>query len=525
MFAPNTLQRMPPTKRFAGILLIVAAPLILSTAAAADPLPRSRDTSIRAGHSHSIVRVHSNPAAQPLRGTRAEIAYPFPRPRLAGFSPQIAIVTSDESGPIDFEFEHDLQDSYVGFPLNAPANRNFVIGFLDSGASFDLAAGTYADTLGLTGQYLTGNTVEIGGAGGNVSASVTMPIGYFAAGLAAVDSGGLLNLNALVGHSNVSMVVAPEINCGNGEVFSAVAGLPMIAFYNSIMRVDTPRQATVDGVTYRGPDVELRDPFDPLPVYARKIPMEFGGLAPATTANYYLLPDPFDPDTFEEPLIPTLLSTIPGSPPLGGAFFATLLVIEGEPGPTNPVQEMRVLVDTGAQSSIMSEAMAANLSLPFEPDFLVDVCGVGGLVTGVEGYFVDYVKMNARGGALEFSRAPFVVFDLPAVEGTALDGVLGMNFFWNRNVIFEPSLDASGFVHVSNPLPVAYGDTDVDFDVDGDDFAYFMGCFTGAEAGPVSPECDHLDHDFDGDVDVADYTALQGCYSGRNIASVPFCGS
>lgn len=525
MFGTSESARISPTRRGARILLLFAAPLMMSTTAVADDVPaRSRDTTIRAGHAHSIVRVHSNPAARQLRGARAEVAYPYPRPRLVGFSPQIAIVTSDERGPIDFEFEHDLQDSYVGFPLNAPANRNFVIGFLDSGASFDLAAGTYADTLGLTGQYLTGNTVEIGGAGGGVSATVTMPLGYFAAGLGAV-SGGLLNLNAVVGHSNVSMVVAPPIDCGNGEVLSAVAGLPMIAFYNSIMRVDTPRQATVDGVTYRGPDVELRDPFDPLPVYARKIPMEFGGLAPATTANYYLLPDPFDPDTFEEPLIPTLLSTIPGSPPLGGAFFATLLVIEGERGPTNPVQEMRVLVDTGAQSSIMSEAMAASLSLPFEPDFLVDVCGVGGLVSGVEGYYVDYVKLNARGGALEFSRAPFVVFDLPAVEGTALDGVLGMNFFWNRNVIFEPSLDASGFVHVSNPLPVAFGDTDVDFDVDRDDFAYFMSCFTGANAGPATPECDHLDLDFDGDIDVVDFTALQKCYSGRNIPSAPFCGA
>jgi len=503
-----------------GVILLALA----GGAEAQTKVPSGRETQIRAGYGQSIVAVHPNPASREARAARADVFYPFPRPRLAGFSPQIAIATSDENRPPDFEFEHDLESSYVGLPLNAPANRNFVIGFLDSGASFDLAAGTYANTLGLRGVYLTGNTVTIGGVGGEVAGTITYPIGYFIAGLSAVDATGALNLNAVVGHSNVSMVVAPEIDCGNGEVLSAVAGLPLMAFYNSIIRVDTPRRATVGGVTYSGPDIELRQPGVPLPVFARKIALEFGGLAPATTANYYLFPDPFDPDTFEEPLIPTLLSTIPGSPPLGGAFFATLLVIEGEAGPTNPVQEMRVLVDTGAQSSIMSEAMAANLSLPFEPDFTVDVCGVGGLVTGVPGYFVDYVKMNARGGALEFSRAPFVVLDLPAVEGTALDGVLGMNFFWDRNVIFEPSLDASGFFHVSEALPIAYGDSDVDLDVDDADSAFFMTCFTGADAVVMGPDCDHLDLDEDGDVDLTDFAWLQACFSGADLAAEPFCG-
>jgi hypothetical protein len=73
--------------------------------------------------------------------------------------------------------------------------------------------------------------------------------------------------------------------------------------------------------------------------------------------------------------------------------------------------------------------MRNNLNLPFEPDFTVDACGVGGLIEDIPGYYIDYVKINAGGGELEFSRVPFVMIDLPTSQLGQLDGVLGMNFF------------------------------------------------------------------------------------------------
>ncbi|MCH8243525.1 MAG: retroviral-like aspartic protease family protein [Planctomycetes bacterium] len=210
--------------------------------------------------------------------------------------------------------------------------------------------------------------------------------------------------------------------------------------------------------------------------------------------------------------------------PSGGAFFTTIFVLEGEPGPLNPAQPMRVLVDTGAQSSIMSPGMAANLSLPFEPDFTVDVCGVGGLVEGVAGYFVDYVKINALGGALEFSRAPFVVLDLPSAEGGSLDGILGMNFFWNRNVIFEPALLSTAFFHVSDPIAFAYGDFDLDLDVDPEDTTAIVSCVTGPDRSILNPLCDHIDSDDDGDVDLIDFSHFQLCFSDSGFEADPDCG-
>jgi len=209
--------------------------------------------------------------------------------------------------------------------------------------------------------------------------------------------------------------------------------------------------------------------------------------------------------------------------PTGGAFFATLRATMG--APTNPLTAMRVMVDTGAQASILNPAMAAELSLPREPDFTIDACGVGGLAENIPGYYIDYVRINAFGGALEFSRAPFVVLDLTSPEGGPLDGVLGMNFFWNRNVIFEPSLTGSSFFDVSDPIPVAFGDSDVDFHVDAADASFFFACMTGPASTGVSPECDHLDADFDGSIDLGDLAKFQNCFSGPERLADPTCAN
>lgn len=488
---------------------------------AAEPSDRrTRETRIRAGRGGSIVSV--TPGSQPVTPRVSNgVAGAFaPRPRLAGFSPRVVITTSDESrGANDFEFEHDLQMSYVGSPLGGAPTPGAVVGFLDSGATVNLAAGAFADTLGLSGTVLTENSIELGGIGDPVSGIVTFPVGFFAAGLSSVDGVGNVDLSQMVGHSNVSGVVAPQLDCGNGEVLSAIVGTPLMAFFTSVINVDSPRTVELDGETFSGPDVQLLDPLGDVPLLDRFLTMEFGGFAPATTANFF--PEFED---FETPFFPTLLSTLPGSIPLGGAFFSEVLVLQGEPSPTNPAQAIRLLVDTGAQSSIISPGVAANLSLPITPHFTVDVCGVGGLATDVPGYYIDFVKMNALGGAIEFSRAPFIVLDLPSPEGGPLDGILGMNFFWNRNVIFDPFLTATGFLQLSDPLPFAYADFDLDYDVDHADARTFASCVTNPQSGFVSPECTHIDADEDEAVDLTDFAIFQRCYTGQGGFANPTCG-
>jgi len=491
------------------------------TAAARGAMP-PHEVSIRVGSGGSIVAVQKGPAAQQtLGGVAAAVTYPFPRPRLAGFSPLVAITTSNKKrGPLDDSpYEHLLESTYAGQHINPFPDADYVIGILDSGSVVDLASDFYGMVLGLTGQYMTSNTIPIGGVGGTVFAPISQPLGVFAAGFSAINSNGNLNFSAVKGHSNVSAVVAPDLACGNGEELTAVVGTPFLAFYNSVIRVDTPIRVLYDTKTYLSPSVVIQSQSTSLPSFPRRFAMEVGGLEPVMTASFF--PDFEDLVT---PFMPTMLSFTPASFPTGAAFFANVSLRQGEAGPNNTPTAARLLVDTGAQSSIISPAMAANLNLPISPDFLVDACGIGGLVTNIPGYYVDYVKIHALGGALEFSRAPFIVLDLGSPEGGPLDGVLGMNFFWNRNVILQPSIAGSSFFHVSDPVPFAAPDFDLDLHVDAPDWAIQEFCFTGPGVGLVGPECAHTDIDEDGDVDIADFAVLQRCYSGPDAPADTTCG-
>ncbi|MCH8243524.1 MAG: hypothetical protein IH897_13080, partial [Planctomycetes bacterium] len=268
---------------WAGILIMAAPAWAMQPTAHRED--DWRESHIRAGSGQTIVAVKGSVGARVARSRLGAVSYPHPRPRLAGFSPLVAIATSDEGRPLgsDLEFEHKIEASYVGLPLNPTADPGFVIGFLDTGSDVDLIAGSSASTLGLSGFNLTSNSITIGGVGGQVDAAITMPVGFFAQGLSAIGTGGALDYGALVGHSNVCGLAAPAIDCGNGEVLTGVVGMPFLAFFNSVIRVDTPRTVTVDGVTYTGPDVQIQDQFEPLPFFSHSIALEFGGLSPLVT--------------------------------------------------------------------------------------------------------------------------------------------------------------------------------------------------------------------------------------------------
>lgn len=417
---PGVFKMGSKSARFLGVTIVCAASVCL----AVEP--------IRLGQGLTLVDVKPGPNATSV--TAGTVNHPHPRPRLAGFSPLVAITTSNKHSLKDVDYEHDLTTFYdcnVGAPsgvtcgaLRPPANVNYVIGILDSGSVVDLAAGSGATALGLTGSRLTTNVIPIGGVGGETTALVTQPLGFYAQGLSAIDSTGTLIMSSMAGHSNVSGLVAPPIVCGGVELVSAFVGTPMISFFNTVVRVDTPLAVGHGGRIFSGPSVQVQGTSSPLPEFERAFAMEIGGISPVTTCSYY--PDFEDLIT---PIAPTQLSFTPLSFPTGGVFFSNVQALMGEPSPTNFPITMRLMVDTGAQASIISPAMAAELNLPLDPDFTISACGIGGIIEGIPGYFIDYVKINAFGGALEYSRAPFVVLDLLSPEGGALDGVLGMNFF------------------------------------------------------------------------------------------------
>lgn len=474
---------------------------------------------IRTGGGYQIISVKPSPKAESDKSGESLTLQspPHPVPPLAGFSPLVFVTTSNKRSSEDLDYAHQLEYSYVGNPLNPPANQYFAIGYLDSGAVINLVASPWDAVLGLTGQYMTGNMFPIGGTGGTVDAELSHPVGFFAAGWGAVDNNGLLDLNQVVGHSNVSLVVSPEISCGEGIGVTALVGTPLLSFFTSVIRVDTPRVIDVGGDLYQSPDVQLLTFGDPsIPTYPRSIGMDLVSLSAVTTASYYP-----DFDTLTTPILPTMLSLSALSFPFGGAFYADLSLREGPPGDTNPLKDTYMMVDTGSQSSIISPGVAADMSLPSQPDFTVDVCGIGGVTPDVPGYYIDYVRIGALGGALEFSNAPFVVIDLQGPDGQPLDGIIGMNLFWNRNIVFAPNISGSSFLHVSDPVRLIFGDMNYDGIVDDFDYQVFVDCSTGPAIGPVSPECQPLDAEPDGDIDQDDFAEFQKCFGSPPVPCGP----
>ncbi len=430
----------------------------------------------------------------------AQTTIPHARPRLLGFSPLVAITTSDAGTNEELDWSHVLETGYTGNAMAGNAATNYTIGVLDTGASIDLIGAGSVEQLGVVGDRLTSNTTTITGASGELEVPISQPMGVYAQGLSAIGDDGKLDLEQLYGHSNVSTVALPADSEGTDQLIPTVLGIPMLAFYTSVIRNDTPRTVTYQGEQVTSPDVQIYPVDDPnIPDFQHQIPMTMAGLGglPITTASYSAL-DLTGGTDFRTPNIPTLLTAIEGTFPTGGAPFASLIVGQGELSPTNPVQQLTMLVDTGAQTSIISPTTAANLNLDLRnPDFTQDVLGIGGITEDVPGFFVDYVKMNASGGALEFSHAPFLVLDLQSPAGGPLDGVLGMNLFWNRNVKFAPSLTGSGFLEVSEPLfgpEVLLGDVNLNLKLDAADIDDLF-----AKRGGPLEEADPAVYDLDGD--------------------------
>jgi len=498
-----------PYRKMALLLLFVAfvVGVRFDIALCGTGASRNEGPSIRLSNGLNIVSVRA-PAERslgPASLTAAGEPTVHPQPPLAGFQPLVAITTSDRRKSDDFDWEHTLEDSYVGRPLNAPADENYVVGILDTGASVDLITKPYADLLGLVGPYLTENEQEIGGAGGTMIAQITRPVGIFAAGLGAIGPDGRLDLSRVSGHTNVSALVSPAIACGSEEVTAAI-GNPFLAFRTTEIRVDQPRGIRMGDKTYVGPDIEIHSAYTPSATeYPRRIPVELGGVSPVTTAGYYAMFDPFDPLWEVIPTSPTALTMFALGLPTGGALFTEMGVLQGEPSPLNTIQNLRVMLDTGAQASILHPNLAARLNLPIEPDFVTESCGIGGRVE-VPGYYIDYVRINAWGGALEYSRVPFVILELQSPEGGPLDGVLGMNFFWNRNVVLEPSVTGGGFLHVSDPVPYAFVDLNFDELVDVADFAIFASAWRTTPEDPAWNG--HCDFYLDGVIDSRDFQAF-----------------
>ncbi|MBI4581880.1 MAG: hypothetical protein HY718_19440 [Planctomycetes bacterium] len=73
-----------------------------------------------------------------------------------------------------------------------------------------------------------------------------------------------------------------------------------------------------------------------------------------------------------------------------------------------------------------------------------------------------------------------------------------------------------------NPRPIP-GDLDGNQRVNNVDLAIFLGCMTGADAGPPDASCTSADLDDDNDVDQSDFAVMQQCMTGDLLIGDPDC--
>jgi hypothetical protein len=360
-----------------------------------------------------------------------------------GYTPYVVVATSDErSPPTLLDFEHHVRASYSGNPLVTPVSTHFVIGILGSGASAHLCTDAAAEDLGLVGGILTPNVVTIQGTTGSVDAVITYPIGVFAAGLSAIDALGALDSSQLVGHTNVALLKAPA-NCSPSPPVVCDVGTPLLSFFTTVISQSEPQSKVIRGNVFQGPDVRFEDMATPISGYAHQIVLEVGGTIPVTTASYY--PDTLD---LETPDTPTMLTLSPFTVPTGAAFFLNTQLI-ADNGPTVAVRGM---LSTASPFTIAHSSVAADLELPLNPDFTIDICDITGLTTSLPGYIVSTVRIPSLGGAIELKDVPIVVADLASPEGGPLEVAIGTNLFWNRDIVIRPSLFGAGTLYVSDPV-------------------------------------------------------------------------
>ena len=466
---------------------------------------------VRAIHTPQKTAVATQDASQPATTASGGVI------PIDGFIPYIAVALTNKNKPGEFVYAHTLANSVIGDPLLEPMSTSYAIGTLDTGGTVNLIGYCDQSVLGRTADWLTGNTIPVGGVGGQIDADVTQPLGIFVAGLQAIDpTTKALDTTKLLGHWHVSAAIPQEPACGDIVDIPTAIGTPLLAFRDVVIRNDHKRTLVRGDTTYTGPEVSVHVPGDPtVPSYKYTVSLDVRPTdlnSSTTTSAYY--PALLDSD-FRTPWIPTALATAEGGLPTGGWFVASVWLKEGIRTEINKY----FMVDTGAQISLVRSFVAGQLGLdPANPEFTVEVVGVAGDVVIAPGFYLDSLKLDATPDQVQFSQVPVIILDVPAIEGGTLDGIVGTNAFYNRNLAFKPQLGGNSVIQVSGPVAAIpnYGDFDSDGDVDLADFGYFRSCFNGPNREPTTANCTNADADQDGDVDLSDFGMFSSCFNGPN---------
>ena len=126
------------------------------------------------------------------------------------------------------------------------------------------------------------------------------------------------------------------------------------------------------------------------------------------------------------------------------------------------MNDVELLFDTGADLTVVSEVMAAQMGFDAvldEPDFVLEVEGAGGVLGGVPGFYLEEMKIDAVGGSILLQNVPIAVLNVPDPTSPAnvIDGIIGMHVFAGRNLVIDavPAFGGTGAVpslYISDPV-------------------------------------------------------------------------
>jgi hypothetical protein len=364
-------------------------------------------------------------------------AYPFV-PRVNGFQPFVVFGLTNEN-------ENDFFSPKSLTPVGAtpvPNPAQYFVATLDTGGQATIIG--YEDTQainlfanGLEGVY----DIEVVGSSGSEFLDVSDALGLYITGLANATpgtGGPVVPPSSLKGMWNTSILTTPTPD----SVIPNLIGNPIAAHWQLVMRNSQTQRLTVNGQTYQGPQVELRNidtAHDSSFVRAPLTATSAGG----ANSDPIFFPDFFGSEDW---------SDNPISPTIWNALMCNATVADAGGGGVT----RSFLLDTGAQVSVISSETATSIGIntggsnPTPHDFTVEVLGVGG-ITVVKGYYLDQFTIQSDGVDLEATNVPVLVLDVddPSDGEGSVPGIIGMNLFNDRDLIINAKVGSGSYLAFS----------------------------------------------------------------------------
>lgn len=375
---------------------------------------------------------------------RAQDAFVVP---IQASSPHVFFALTDEKDPDEGTFTSEARAPSQGnfLPFDQPSN--FEVAVYDTGSPATIMGRDEYENFGIREAGVWGTEITpIGGVGDTVDAINSDPVGVFATGF---DS---LLTNPRTGEQVVDKsqlkgtITNSVLYASSGVDLPNLIGTSTASFYTTVLNYGDPRILDYQDQTYRSPSVTLHE-LGSLPEPDRRIQLiqEPGALgAPAFLINLGGIG-----------IGGSDLRDNPSAPTVAGSFW-----IRADIKNNGVTRSPTAILDTGAQATIVSEQMAAELGFDVindDPDFVVRIAGVTGESDEVPGFYADEFTMPGTDGGVQLQNVPLIVFNLtdPRDGVNTLDALIGMNVFANRDVVLNPE-PGNSYLGVSDAVQIRH---------------------------------------------------------------------